>query len=275
MLRADVPEHGARVASQTHPVIPGAEPWSHPGSGDRARIGVVVTHGFTGNPVSVRPLAQAVTDAGYRVEVPRLPGHGTHHKDMAQTRYGDWRAHLEEVVHDLAGHCEQIVLTGLSMGGTLSLDVGSRRQDVVRGIAPINTAILDREGLLARFAPYLAPVLPFVPAKAAGVIPNDIAKPGGDERAYTMVPAKAANSMLSELPRIRQQLREVQCPVLVLYSPQDHTVPPKNSLALEAMLGTDDVTVISLDRSYHVATLDWDADLIASSLLTFIERVTD
>ena len=38
----------------THAVIPGAEAWSHIGSGD---VGALVIHGFTGNPSSMREVA--------------------------------------------------------------------------------------------------------------------------------------------------------------------------------------------------------------------------
>jgi alpha-beta hydrolase superfamily lysophospholipase len=69
-------------ADDVHPVLPGAEAWSSPGGGPH---GVLVLHGFTGNPVSVRPLAEALAEAGFAVEMPRLPGHGTHVEDMIPT----------------------------------------------------------------------------------------------------------------------------------------------------------------------------------------------
>ena len=43
---------------EKHPVLPGAEAWSAPG-GD---VGIVVIHGFTGNPWSMRPLAEALAE---------------------------------------------------------------------------------------------------------------------------------------------------------------------------------------------------------------------
>ena len=41
------------------------------------RVGVLVQHGFTGNPVSMRPWAEDLAARGYAVEMPLLPGHGT------------------------------------------------------------------------------------------------------------------------------------------------------------------------------------------------------
>jgi len=53
----------------TAPTIPGAEPFSYVGSGD---AGVLVLHGFTGNPGSMSGLADACAAAGLHVEMPQL-----------------------------------------------------------------------------------------------------------------------------------------------------------------------------------------------------------
>ena len=67
----------------TAPILPGAEPFSHTGGPS----GVLVLHGFTGNPQSMRPLAVALAAAGYTVDLPLLPGHGTAVEDMIPTRW--------------------------------------------------------------------------------------------------------------------------------------------------------------------------------------------
>ena len=69
-------------------IIPGAEPWSAPGGPH----GALVVHGFTGNPQSMRGLAEALHGAGYAVELPLLPGHGTSVDDMIGTGWADWSA---------------------------------------------------------------------------------------------------------------------------------------------------------------------------------------
>ena len=51
--------------------------WSAQGSGKNARIGVLLVHGFTGAPPSMRPWGEFLLSKGYTVRVPLLPGHGT------------------------------------------------------------------------------------------------------------------------------------------------------------------------------------------------------
>lgn len=253
--------------------ISGAEPWSAAGRGPRARTGAVVLHGFTGNPNSTRPLGERLAADGYRVEVPRLPGHGTDVRDLGRTRYADWYDAAERVIESVARATDHLVVVGLSMGGTLALDLASRRGDVVDGVAVINPQILAPTQLLAKLAPVLQHLVPYVPRDLAGLPSDDIARPTADEHAYPMVSAKAARSLLVELPRIRRQLADLTAPLLIASSPSDHTVPVANARALPALVGSERVTELELPDSYHVATLDYDAPRIEAAVLDLLAEV--
>lgn len=252
------------------PTIPGAEPWSAAGHGEHARTGVVVLHGFTGNPNSTRPLGQRLAQEGYRVEVPCLPGHGTDVRDLGRTRYADWYEAAERIVEHVAGTSDRVAVVGLSMGGTLTLDLASRRQDLVAAAAVINPQILDPTQPIARLAPLLQHVAPYVPRDLAGLPSDDIARPTADEHAYPKVSAKAAQSLIGQLPRIRRQLADLTAPLLVAYSPQDHTVPVANALALRELTSSQQLQELELPRSYHVATLDYDAPRLEQAVLELL-----
>jgi carboxylesterase len=257
----------------TFPVLPGAEPWTSNGSGERARIGILLAHGFTGSPASLRPLAELLAASGFAIELVRLPGHGTHFRDMLKTRYESWHGEVLRGLSALRARTDRVIPFGLSMGGTLVLDVVSDDPNAVAGLVTVNAPVLDRSGILVKLAPFLEHVLPLVPASAAGLTRNDIAKPGGNELAYSWVPAKAGNSLVREFPRVREQLKKITCPALVAYSRADHSVPPENSKAILRMLGSKDVTELVLERSYHVATLDYDLELIEERVTSFADRV--
>jgi carboxylesterase len=254
--------------------IPGAEPWSARGEGERGQVGVVVTHGFTANPIGTRPLGQRLAAEGYTVQVPCLPGHGTSVRDLARTRYGDWYGAVEHVVEHLAGGCEQIVLIGHSMGGGISVDLASRRPEGIAGVVAINPTIADPIQPLAKLAPVLQYVLPYLPRDLAGMPSDDIAKPGVEEGAYGMVSARAAQSLVSQYARIRSQLPDLKAPLLVAWSPQDHTVSPEGAVMLQEMAGSTDVTELRCARSYHVPQLDYDAEKLERAIVEFVARVT-
>lgn len=251
----------------------GAEPWSSPGSGARARRGILLLHGFTGSPVSLRPIAEMLARRGFAVEVPLLPGHGTTWRKMLPTRYDDWREGAYRAAKALRERVDHLVLVGLSMGGTLCLDVASGTDAKVDGIVTINAQILDREGLVFKLGPLIEKVLPLVPASLAGLTVNDIAKPGVAEEAYPWVPTAAGNSLLRALPRVRAQLARVPCPVLVMVSRNDHSVAPRNSEALLELIKSPRLEHVVLERSYHVATLDYDQELIEERVTAFADGV--
>jgi carboxylesterase len=252
--------------------VPGAEPWSAHGAGEQAATGAVVVHGITGNPNSTRPLGQRLAAEGFSVEVPLLPGHGTSHRDMARTRYADWVEAIEHVVEHLRHGCDHVVLVGHSMGGTICLDIASRHRDDVDGVAVINPWVLGRKGL-GRLGPILQYVLPYAPAALVNLPVNDSARPGVDEAAYRLVPVKAGWSAAVELPRIRSQLASLTQPILIAWSPQDHSVPPENALRLRELVGSTDVTEVVCERSYHLAHLDYDAEKVETAVLGFVADI--
>ena len=259
--------------SAVYPVLPVAAAWSAPGQAESARgsLGLGLIHGFTGNPASLRPLAEGLNAQGFSVELPRLPGHGTDPKDLQRTRYADWRAEVERTVQRLAQSSKRVALIGFSMGGTLALDVTSAGKHDFLGLVCINPLVVDRQGPLVKLAPMLEKVMPMAPAALAGMRKDDIAKPGASEHAYDWVPTASGNSLLRELPRVREQARGLSCPLLVAHSRQDHSVPPENSAALLALVPT--AQELWLERSFHVAPLDYDAELLVTSITAFFDHL--
>ncbi|HEY6077838.1 MAG TPA: alpha/beta fold hydrolase [Polyangiaceae bacterium] len=251
------------------PIRAGAEPLSREGSGELAGVGILLLHGFTGSPVSMRPLAELLSQRGFAIELPRLPGHGTRPRDLLPTRYADWRAEARAALERLRARTRAVVAVGLSMGGTLVLDLACSEQ--LAGAVTINAQILDREGLIPKIAPLLEKLVPIAPASAAGLVKNDIKK-GGNEDAYDWVAAAAGNSLVRELPSVRARLGQLTCPLLVIYSRDDHSVPTANSKAIPALVtASQQLSVLELQDSYHVATLDNDLPLLAERVAAFAE----
>lgn len=248
----------------------GAEPWSyHPGD-ERltADVGVLVLHGFTGNCSAVRPVAEAAAEAGHAVEMPLLPGHGTTWQDLARTTWRQWAARSIDALELLARRSRRQIVVGLSMGGTLALHLAETRGDSVAGVALINPAVQTRDPRL-KLLPVLKWVLPSLPG-----IASDIADPEQHEMAYERVPLRALASMLELQRHVRTDLHRITQPLLVLTSTQDHVVDPRDSTTIVEQVASDDVEQIRLERSYHVATLDYDAGTVLQETLAFIDRVT-
>jgi len=244
-------------------IIPGAEPLSATGG----PAGVLVLHGFTGNPSSMRGIAEACAAAGHTVEMPRLSGHGTTVEDMLTTTWDDWSAEVDAAYGRLAARCERVVVAGLSMGGALTAWLGTQRPDVA-GLVLINAAAEPAPDMKAM----MQGMVDEGQTLMAG-IGSDVADPDVTESAYAKVPLAPLVSMLDAVGELQAQLPSITCPALIMTSPQDHVVAPSASDHLAATLGGP-VERVTLERSYHVATIDHDRDLIIEQLLAFVDRVT-
>jgi carboxylesterase len=247
----------------TADVLPGAQAFSHPGNAS----GVLVLHGFTGNPTSMRPIAERAAALGYSVELPRLPGHGTTVEDMMTTTWADWSKAAEQAYDELAERCGRVAVVGLSMGGGLAAYLAEERSSVV-GCVLIN--------------PLVKPPVPelydgLVALLDAGVesiesIGSDVKKEGVIESSYDATPLVPVKSLFEGVASVHQQLGQITAPILLLSSREDHVVTSDN--------GDDLVTTVSgpiervwLENSYHVATIDNDQELIESLTMDFLARV--
>lgn len=245
-------------------LMPGAEPFAIDGSSE---IGVVLIHGFTGSPKSMTPWGRALADQGWTVRVPRLPGHGTRWQDMNVTTWQDWVGEADRQVAELLERCTHVFVMGLSMGGTITLRIAEERGDTIAGIVLVNPSVHTerKDRFLLPIAKYFVPSFP--------AISNDIAMPGQDEGAYDRLPVKAAASLSELWSVVRNNMAKVTQPMLLLRSKVDHIVEPSNAVAILASVKSKDVREVVLERSFHVATVDYDADQIVSDSIEFVLRV--
>jgi len=253
-------------------IAPEDEPFTASGAAqgpDGMRIGVLLSHGFTGSPWSVRPWAQFLNEQGYAVSVPLLPGHATRWQDLNATTYADWYAELEGAFEKLQSECDTVFVAGLSMGGCLVLDLAIRRGRDVAGIVLVNPFVAT-----ARKDAQFLPLLKLAVPSLAG-IGSDVKKAGVTERAYSRTPLRALHSLFLAMRTVRQGLPQVTQPLLMLRSRVDHVVDPSSGRLIMAQVSSRDLDERVLEDSYHVATVDNDAELIYSASAEFIRRIAD
>lgn len=249
----------------TSSILAGAEPWSHVGDSDH---GAVVLHGFTGNPGSVRGLATALAGIGFHVEMPLLPGHGTSVDDMLPTRWADWVGEAEAAYQRLGERVTNVVVVGLSMGGTLTLRLGANHAEIA-GLVCINPVTQPQTTEITEMLRGLAD-------GGTAVLPgigSDIADPDAHENAYDGTPIEPLLSILLDgVEPLSNEYAQMHVPLLLMNSPQDHVVEPAHAEFLADRYGGP-VERITLERSYHVATQDYDKELIVEATSKFATRV--
>jgi esterase/lipase len=246
-------------------VMPGAEPFAFPGGdGPDGRTGVLLVHGFTGTPMSMRPWGEHLAAAGFAVRCPLLPGHGTRWQDCNLVTEEDWTAAVGAAFDELAADVDRVVVAGLSMGGTLAIRLAETRPDDVAALVLVNPSLLTQR-LDAKLLPLLARI-----TASWAPIASDIKKPGVTELAYPKLPTRAVLGLRRLWTATRADLGRVRAPVLLYRSTEDHVVEPASGKALLAGVSSTDVTEVLLENSYHVATLDNDAPTIFDGSVDWI-----
>lgn len=249
--------------------LPGAEPFAYPGRNDD--LGVLLVHGFTGSPFEMRPLGEALATAGIGSTCPLLRGHGTHPDDMIGFRYTDWIADVEGALDGLLARYRRAAIVGLSMGGTLALNVAARRSGDARiaGLVTIGAPLVLDDWRLG-FASLIVKVVKW---QAWG-------KPDIKDRsvwdrpvAYRRIRTRAILELLGLFKETCGRLVSVTQPTLIVQARDDHIVPPRNADLIRDGIGSADRQVMMLDNCYHVSTVDFDAPLVSAEVVRFVQRV--
>ncbi|MFE4197315.1 alpha/beta hydrolase [Paenarthrobacter sp. NPDC056912] len=244
-------------------MLPDFSPFRSSWNGAGPRVGVVMSHGFTGSPHSVRPWAEHLAAAGYAVRLPLLPGHGTTWQDMATRSWREWHRAVDDAYRELATDCDYVFTAGLSMGGTLALRIAATRP--VAGTVVVNPGLVldDPRAVIVGALKYVVKTTP--------AIANDILKPDQDEGAYARTPVAAAHELKRMYKDTAAILPRISSPVRVYRSTVDNVVSNASLDFLRSRLQAP-LDVRYLHNSHHVATLDNDAPEIFDGTVEFIRE---
>ncbi|MBW8173515.1 alpha/beta fold hydrolase [Ornithinimicrobium sp. Arc0846-15] len=243
----------------------GAEPFKSAGDGANSCIGVLVIHGLTSTPQSMSPIFEALAASGYAVSAPLLPGHGTTWQDMNTTRYADWLVAVREAATELRESCDTLIVVGMSLGGALASDLAAGRPDLVDAVVLINPAFAAEDPRLVAL-PVIKHVLPTLPGLAGQIRRPD----GPQELAYDRLPLKAFHSFVRRWDGLARDLVLLKQPVLLLRSAHDDLVPLSSANRFLSNVGSDSVRQVWLPNSGHVATLDYDQELLLEEVISFV-----
>ncbi|WP_340538643.1 alpha/beta hydrolase [Nocardioides sp. GXZ039] len=232
------------------------------------RVGVLLSHGFTGSPYAIRPWGEFLGERGYGVRVPRLPGHGTTWQNLNAHRWSDWYGEVSRAFDALCLEHDAVVVGGLSMGGALVTRLAEEHAEQISGVILVNPAVASKR-LDLKALPLLKHLIPGLPG-----IASDIKKPGQLEHGYPRTPLKALHSFVRMWPQLVEDLPRVTSPLLYFRSTVDHVVDDATQPLIVGRVSSTDITEVSLPDSYHVATLDNDAPTIFADSADFIARVT-
>ena len=196
----------------------------HLAGGER---GCLLLHGFTGSPLEMVPLAEALAAGGYTVRVARIAGHGTTPEDLASTTWEDWVDSARGAFEALRSQCPRVAVVGLSMGGALALHLAATASP--RAVVALATPVRIRP-VLATLARAVSPYLPYVPVIArVGPRRTEVMAYRAN---YLRIPLAAAGDLARLIDRTMALLPQIRIPALVVQGRRDWIIPRESADAI-------------------------------------------
>ncbi len=236
----------------------------------KAPLGVLLLHGYTSSLDTVNGLVPTLERLGLPYRMPVLRGHGTHPRDLRGVTWRDWSADAEGSLDDLLGETSRAAVVGLSMGGLVTIDLGTRRADQVAGVALASPA-LAFSNPLARVSRPLSYVIRYAPME------NSVRDPELAKRCtnYTKLETGSFASLYEYSKMMAQSAPHLKVPLLVVHSEMDGTIPPAAVRSFVARVGTPParVTVRWLKRSGHEIMMDSEREEVFETIGAWLQSL--
>jgi len=224
-------------------------------------------HGLTGTPYEVRPVAEALVARGVRARGPWMAGHEEGAEVLAKTSCQAWVEGARSELAALRAEHDRVFLVGMSMGGLVGLRLAETEE--VDAIVVIGTPLV--------FAPPIPQILPILRrfvssrAKKNG---SDIRDPAARSRhpGLSVMPFAAVAELISLQSQVIPDLARVRAPILVAHGRLDRTARPRDAERILEGVGSSEKELFYLERSGHVATVDYDGPALARAAADFLGR---
>lgn len=221
--------------------------------GDSKKGGIVLIHGFLASPGESLQLAEHLNKQGYGVYLVRLAGHGTHPSELQNATLECWLESLKRAIAVMAHVHQKVFLSGFSAGALLALLQGTFTYKPISGIIAINPALtlcqksaqlspmLDKWNRLLQGISLASAQLPY--------IENDAQYPDSN---YDKIYVVGLTRLLELQQQCREQLAQVQVPLLVIQADQDPVVSPSSAQEVIEKVSSQNKSLEYLPFQQHV-----------------------
>jgi carboxylesterase len=230
-------------------------------------VGCLLVHGFTGNPNEFIDIADLLASKQITTSIPTLPGHGTHPGDMLNFTWRDWFDCVKMAYTELARLCDEVFVCGQSMGGSLALHLAAHEE--VRGVISLAGAV-KFPGWKKAGVRLFKHVLKYRNKRNGEDINNTDAR--NILGSYRRYPYFAVDQLFKLTDHVRNDLPEINKPILIMHSPRDHTVDFSNAGIIYNSVGSKEKRRIDLVESYHVITVDYEKEIVRQEIFNFIQK---
>ena len=257
-------------------LLDGAEPIYMQGN----NVGILCLHGLAATPSEMRWYAEHLNQQGYTAYAPRLAGHGADYRDLQRITWHDWYLSALDGYHVLSQHCDQVFVSGLSMGGLLALLIGAHYP--VAGIIAMGVPIKQITNRPRWFINLYKRFQPFQNHADKSDFPRQLRdeqlrrnEPNLGRVRYDTWAVQVALELTTMIELVRDNAQNIQQPTCLIYSKSDKTVSYDHLDAMQNLLAHTPIDTHTLEHSGHIMTQDSECATVFDIATAFIrEKIT-
>lgn len=262
--------------------------------GDKA---VLLIHGITGTPTEMHYLGRSLNKAGFTVLCNPLPKHCGSLAELKQVTWQEIVAACEKDLLTLTQEYPSVYVAGISMGALVAMHLAYKFPDKVRGIGALATTLFYDGWALHKGKIFMRLVWQ-IPALRNSIniregwpyglkdekLRSDI------ERFYKQATARVfdkkallfgspffplANLYQHQLlvKVVKKELSRIKTPILIIHAREDDMTSTKNAEYIYKNIGAEKKSMVILEDSYHMITIDKEKDKVAQELAGFFQTL--
>ena len=188
------------------------------------RAAVILVHGLSDTAFAMRDLAEALAARCFLTRTLLLPGHGTVPGDLLAVDHEEWLASVRRAVERARAESDEVAVVGFSLGAVLGLSLALEPDRPVDALVTISPAFHLSSWRLARWAPWVHRLRPWVDRE----LPDDRFR-------YEAMPTRGVAETVRAVRELRRRVAEVPAgvdtPWMLIQSEDDAVVVPEANLA--------------------------------------------
>lgn len=257
---------------------------------------VLLIHGITGTPSEMRYLGKGLNKAGFTVFCNTLPHHCA---TLGELKKVTWQEIVDACARDfkeLRREYKEVFVAGLSMGALVSIHLAYKFPSEVSGIGALAPTIYYdgwavHKGKifmnLAWHIPFLRDTINIRESWPYGLKDESLRESIG--RFYKDADAgKYYNKVLlfgspffplvnlyqhHLLTKVvKKEMSRVKTPIVIIHAKEDDMTSPRNARYVFDRIGSSDKSLVILENSYHMVTIDKDKDRVIQELAGFFNK---
>lgn len=258
---------------------------------------VLLIHGITGTPAEMGYLGRALNKAGFTVLCNTLPRHCSTLKELNNISWQEIFAACVDDLNRLKEEYAQVFVGGLSMGALIGIHLAYKFPSKVSGIIALAPTLfydgwaIHKGKALILFVwhiPFLRKMINIREGPPYGLKDEFLRE--NIRKFYSKAKVSELNNKVGLFGSpffplaclyqhhlfaklIKRELALVKCPILILHAREDDMVSPKNAEYIFKNIGSSNKSLVILEDSYHMITIDREKDKVAEEIINFLNKL--